>query len=205
MTLAHIHGTLITALRELHCQRCTPPHPACSRAQPSSASLTVSTSCFFPQKSPSPACSLFGNEELSHRSEDTRSPLSSARDSDLGGHSTARAQVTSRLASYRSYVSQGESAQDDAATLGGGATTAKHQILRSLLALAPVTGEGHEDARATAEVRSPQLCRHLPAPPEPNMLKQNVPKPKKEAQAVLLFDSFPVQWLRLLSSLNQET
>ena len=137
------------------------PAHSCSQSQPSYIIVNTLHLLFSPQ-TPSPACSLFGNEELSHRSEDTRSPLSSARDSDLGGHSTARAQVTSRLASYRSYVSQGESAQDDAATLGGGATTAKHQILRSLLALAPVAGESHEDARATAEVGSPQLCCHLP-------------------------------------------
>ena len=87
--------------------------------------------------------------------------------------------MTSRLASYRSYVSQGESAQDDAATLGGGATTAKHQILRSLLALAPVTGEGHEDARATAEVRLPQLCRHLPNASNPVLVSRTCPVNEK--------------------------
>lgn len=85
-------------------------------------------------------CSVLGNEELTHRSSETRSPLSTARDSDIGP-GTARAQMTSRLASYRSYASQDSGAGVDAPARS---TDGKLLILRSLLAVSPVI-QGHSD------------------------------------------------------------
>lgn len=101
---------------------------------------------------------MFGMEELTHRSSDTRSPLSTARESDLG-HTTARAQMTSRLASYRSYVSQ-DSVQDENAALAPSDT--RRLLVRSLLAVFPVSQADRGFVRDCAQAR-PLVARPLVA------------------------------------------
>lgn len=75
--------------------------------------------------------------------------MSSARDSEFGQTAPGeRVPTTSRLASHRSYVSR-DSALDDPP---GDPIDPKELLLRSLLALAPVTDEGGEDALQCAQV-----------------------------------------------------
>jgi hypothetical protein len=79
--------------------------------------------------------------DITERSSEARSPISSARDTEFGQTATGereRAPTTSRLASHRSYVSR-DSAFDDHRCEP---VDPKELILRSLLALAPVTYDG---------------------------------------------------------------
>lgn len=84
-----------------------------------------------------------------------RSPLSSARPD--GGHG-ARTPVSSRLASYRSYISR-DSLLSELNIIGvaipaeaSGPGRVKQLILSSLLAVAPLTSDEARDAEECAKV-----------------------------------------------------